>query len=210
MSNSPTFDWHVTNLRNYVNLSVTNVPPVDLAGIKLPGFGPSTTASLSSWLVRSSVQTYGHLKDAEPGLAAKAFDAGMTMLAQGHSGGPTADRRRPSARPFSTSLGWRRRLPTSSRSRRFRDSHGRTAGNSACRRHAQRPPQRQILHPGNACCKFSRPLSLTAVFRRSSAWSPGRPLRCSSPASVTWVSVRVSDWRSAKLFRDVPARRRSP
>lgn len=39
MSNSPTFDWHVTNLRNYVNLSVTNVPPVDLAGIKLPGFG---------------------------------------------------------------------------------------------------------------------------------------------------------------------------
>ena len=30
-------------------------------------------------------QTYGHLKDAKPGLAAKAFDAGMTMLAQGHS-----------------------------------------------------------------------------------------------------------------------------
>ena len=39
MSNSPTFDWHVTNLRNYVNLSVTNVPPVPVAGIKLPGFG---------------------------------------------------------------------------------------------------------------------------------------------------------------------------
>ncbi len=30
-------------------------------------------------------QTYGHLKDTEPGLAAKAFDAGMTMLQQGHS-----------------------------------------------------------------------------------------------------------------------------
>jgi choloylglycine hydrolase len=39
MSNSPTFDWHITNLRNYVNLSVTNVPPVPIAGIRLPGFG---------------------------------------------------------------------------------------------------------------------------------------------------------------------------
>jgi choloylglycine hydrolase len=39
MSNSPTFDWHLTNLRNYVNLSVTNVPPIDVAGIKLAGFG---------------------------------------------------------------------------------------------------------------------------------------------------------------------------
>lgn len=39
MSNSPAFDWHITNLRNYVNLSVTNVPPVSVAGIKLPGFG---------------------------------------------------------------------------------------------------------------------------------------------------------------------------
>ena len=39
VTNSPTFDWHVTNLRNYVNLSVTNVPPVELAGIKLSGFG---------------------------------------------------------------------------------------------------------------------------------------------------------------------------
>jgi choloylglycine hydrolase len=39
MSNSPTFDWHLTNLRNYVNLTVTNVPPIDVAGIKVPGFG---------------------------------------------------------------------------------------------------------------------------------------------------------------------------
>jgi choloylglycine hydrolase len=39
MANSPTFDWHVTNLRNYVNLSVTNVPPIDVANIKLVGFG---------------------------------------------------------------------------------------------------------------------------------------------------------------------------
>jgi choloylglycine hydrolase len=39
MTNSPTFEWHLTNLRNYVNLTVTNVPPVDVSGIKIPGFG---------------------------------------------------------------------------------------------------------------------------------------------------------------------------
>ena len=27
MTNAPTFDWHMTNLRNYVNLTATNVPP---------------------------------------------------------------------------------------------------------------------------------------------------------------------------------------
>jgi choloylglycine hydrolase len=39
LTNSPTFDWHMTNLRNYVNLSATNVPPLDLGGIKLAQFG---------------------------------------------------------------------------------------------------------------------------------------------------------------------------
>jgi len=39
MSNAPTFDWHMTNLRNYINLSATNVPPVDLDGIKLAQLG---------------------------------------------------------------------------------------------------------------------------------------------------------------------------
>jgi choloylglycine hydrolase len=39
ITNSPTFDWHVTNLRNYVNLTLNNVPPVDLAGIELRSFG---------------------------------------------------------------------------------------------------------------------------------------------------------------------------
>jgi choloylglycine hydrolase len=39
LTNSPTFDWHMTNLRNYVNLSATNVPPIDLEGIKLAQFG---------------------------------------------------------------------------------------------------------------------------------------------------------------------------
>ena len=39
MTNSPTFDWHMTNLRNYVNFSLTNVPPVQLGPIKLVPFG---------------------------------------------------------------------------------------------------------------------------------------------------------------------------
>jgi choloylglycine hydrolase len=39
MSNSPTFDWHMTNLRNYVNFSLTNVPPTQLGPVKLEPFG---------------------------------------------------------------------------------------------------------------------------------------------------------------------------
>jgi hypothetical protein len=39
MSNSPTFDWHMTNLRNYVNFSLMNVPPVQLGSVKRLPFG---------------------------------------------------------------------------------------------------------------------------------------------------------------------------
>jgi choloylglycine hydrolase len=39
MTNAPTFDWHITNLGNFINLSVNNVPPVELDGLKVPGFG---------------------------------------------------------------------------------------------------------------------------------------------------------------------------
>jgi choloylglycine hydrolase len=39
ITNSPTFDWHITNLRNYINLTATNVPPVELEGLKLSQFG---------------------------------------------------------------------------------------------------------------------------------------------------------------------------
>src|SRR5436190_6968893 len=35
ITNSPTFDWHMTNLRNYLNFSMTNAPPVQLGSIKL-------------------------------------------------------------------------------------------------------------------------------------------------------------------------------
>ena len=39
ITNAPSFDWHLTNLRNYVNLSVTNVPPAAISGIKLNSLG---------------------------------------------------------------------------------------------------------------------------------------------------------------------------
>jgi len=42
ITNSPAFDWHMTNLRNYVNFSIVNVPPVEVGGIKLSGFGQGT------------------------------------------------------------------------------------------------------------------------------------------------------------------------
>lgn len=32
MTNSPPFDWHVTNLRNYIKMSPTNAPPLHIAG----------------------------------------------------------------------------------------------------------------------------------------------------------------------------------
>ena len=39
MTNSPAFDWHMTNLRNYLNFSLTNLPPVQLGPVKLTPFG---------------------------------------------------------------------------------------------------------------------------------------------------------------------------
>ena len=39
MSNSPTFDWHMTNLRNYVNILHTNLPPIQLGDVKLTPLG---------------------------------------------------------------------------------------------------------------------------------------------------------------------------
>lgn len=39
MTNSPGFDWHMANLRNYVNFSLANRPPVDLGPITLEPFG---------------------------------------------------------------------------------------------------------------------------------------------------------------------------
>jgi choloylglycine hydrolase len=41
-TNAPPFDWHVTNLRNYVNLSATNVSPLDLDGLSIKGLWEGT------------------------------------------------------------------------------------------------------------------------------------------------------------------------
>jgi choloylglycine hydrolase len=41
-TNAPPFDWHMTNLRNYVNLSATNVSPLDLEGVAITGLGQGT------------------------------------------------------------------------------------------------------------------------------------------------------------------------
>ena len=39
LTNSPNFEWHTTNLRNYLNLMAKNAPAVDLKGMKLTQFG---------------------------------------------------------------------------------------------------------------------------------------------------------------------------
>ncbi len=38
-TNSPTFEWHLTNLRNSINLNVYNVDPISLKGLELAPFG---------------------------------------------------------------------------------------------------------------------------------------------------------------------------
>jgi choloylglycine hydrolase len=39
MTNSPTFDWHLTNLSNYMNLTVSNIPEIDFGGDEIKGLG---------------------------------------------------------------------------------------------------------------------------------------------------------------------------
>jgi choloylglycine hydrolase len=39
MTNSPSFDWHMTNLSNYVNLTSKNIEKIDLAGKEIKGLG---------------------------------------------------------------------------------------------------------------------------------------------------------------------------
>jgi choloylglycine hydrolase len=42
ITNSPAFDWQMTNLRNYINFSMTNAPPVKLGSVVLKPFGQGT------------------------------------------------------------------------------------------------------------------------------------------------------------------------
>ena len=39
ITNSPTYDWHLTNLNNYINLTTFNINPIMLRGLKLQSFG---------------------------------------------------------------------------------------------------------------------------------------------------------------------------
>lgn len=39
ITNSPGFDWQMLNMRNYINLTAENVPPMDMEGYKLLPFG---------------------------------------------------------------------------------------------------------------------------------------------------------------------------
>jgi choloylglycine hydrolase len=39
MTNSPTFDWHMTNLSNYVTMNAKNVEKIDLGGKEIKGLG---------------------------------------------------------------------------------------------------------------------------------------------------------------------------
>lgn len=39
ITNSPTFDWHMTNLRNFINLNVFNVSPINIRGVELAPLG---------------------------------------------------------------------------------------------------------------------------------------------------------------------------
>jgi choloylglycine hydrolase len=39
LTNSPTFDWHMTNLRNYIALNPRDVPPVKIDGATFQSFG---------------------------------------------------------------------------------------------------------------------------------------------------------------------------
>jgi choloylglycine hydrolase len=42
MTNSPAFDWQMTNLRNYVNFSLTDLSPVKVGSVTLVPFGQGT------------------------------------------------------------------------------------------------------------------------------------------------------------------------
>ncbi len=45
MTNSPTFDWHLTNLKNYTKLTDENAPPLKINGHQIDSFGAG-----SGWL----------------------------------------------------------------------------------------------------------------------------------------------------------------
>ncbi len=72
ITNSPSFDWHLTNLNNYVNLGLENVPPNQLGDYKVPGFGQGTGLlgmpgdfTPPSRFVRAAIYSYGVLQSTD-------------------------------------------------------------------------------------------------------------------------------------------------
>lgn len=74
LTNSPSFDWHLINLNNFVNLSATNVPELKLDGDEIKGLGQGTgmlglpgDATPPSRFVRATAFTQSAIKpeDAE-------------------------------------------------------------------------------------------------------------------------------------------------
>ena len=48
MTNAPTYDWHMTNLRNYVNFSMVNRPPVKVGSVTLVRRACCSSSTVSS------------------------------------------------------------------------------------------------------------------------------------------------------------------
>lgn len=68
ITNSPTFDWQMTNLNNYVNMGLENVPPKKLGDYTINGFGEGTSLlgmpgdfTPPSRFVRAAIFSYGVL-----------------------------------------------------------------------------------------------------------------------------------------------------
>jgi choloylglycine hydrolase len=75
ITNSPTFDWQLTNLRNYVTLTSTNAPAVEIDGVTLAPFGQgSGLMGLPGDFTPPSrfVRAVALSKDAVPGKDAEA------------------------------------------------------------------------------------------------------------------------------------------
>ncbi len=79
LTNAPTFDWHLTNLRNFVGLSPTNPAPARLGSFKLSptGLGGGLRGLPGDWtppsrLVRAAVVSAltSNVKDAQAGVEA--------------------------------------------------------------------------------------------------------------------------------------------
>lgn len=84
LTNAPTFDWHETNLRNYIGLSVTNLNSINIANQTLSGLGEGTgmlglpgdfstvsrfiRATIFSHAAQSQAKKYNRLNKAQDGI----------------------------------------------------------------------------------------------------------------------------------------------